>query len=83
MSENIQTQGVDLKYSATLKYNHENMPYCLCYLLLIHWECKGYRDKYFCCNFAIFTLPRRVCGTDELLHEYLLNDVICIGCFSL
>lgn len=32
MSENIQTQGVDLKYSATLKYNHENMPYCLCYL---------------------------------------------------
>ena len=25
MSEHIQTWGVDLKYSATLKYNHENM----------------------------------------------------------
>ena len=33
MSEHIQTWGVDLKYSATLKYNHENMSFCLlCYL---------------------------------------------------
>ena len=59
------------------------MSFCLRLPCTIHWECKGYRDKDFCCIFAIFSLPQRVCGTDELLHKYLLNDVICIGCFSL